>query len=314
MSNQIPTSFVDQFSANVFHLSQQKGSRLQGAVRNETQQAESAFWDRIGSVAAVKRTGRHQDTPQLDTPHSRRRVTLEDYLYSDLIDNPDKYRALNDPANDYAQAAVWALGRAKDDEIIAAALGNAFGGQKGGTAVPLPNSQKLAASDGATPAGVNLNVRTLRKLKKKFDENEVDPSIRRYILVSASQIESLLAEQEITSSDFNTIRALVAGEVNQFMGFDFLRIERLPQASAATTFDLADHSVGAGAGSLPAATSRRCIAWAEDGLLLSTAQEIRARMDERADKAYSMQVFAELGVGATRMEEEKVVEVIVNEA
>ena len=314
MSNQIPTHFVDQFSANVFHLSQQMGSRLQANVRNETQRAESAFWDRIGSVAAVKRTGRHQDTPQLDTPHSRRRITLEDYLYADLIDNPDKYRSLNDPANDYVKAAVMAMGRSKDDEIIAAALGNAFGGQKGGTAVALPNAQKLAASDGATVAGVNLNVRTLRKIKKKFDENEVDPSIKRYILVSASQIESLLAEQEITSSDFNTIRALVAGEINEFMGLTFLRIERLPQASAATTFDLADHSVGAGGGSLPAVTSRRCIAWAEDGLMLATAQEVRARLEERADKAYSMQVFVEMGIGATRLEEEKVIEVIVNEA
>lgn len=314
MSNQIPQHFVDQFSANVFHLSQQKGSRLQAAVRNESQRGKSAFWDRIGQVAAIKRTGRHQDTPQLDTPHSRRRVTLEDYIYSDLIDNPDKIRSLNDPTNDYVQAAVWALGRSKDDEIIAAALGDAFAGQSGGTAVALPNSQKIAGSDGATAAGVNLNVRTLRRVKEKFMANDVDESIPLFLAVTSSQIFSLLGETEVTSSDFNTIKALVRGEVDQFMGFTFIRTERLGRASAATTFDLSDHSVGAGAGSLPAATSRRCIAWAMDGLLLSTGQEVKARVSERDDKMFSTQVFAEMGVGAVRMEEEKVVEVIVNEA
>lgn len=314
MSNQIPQHFVDQFSANVFHLSQQKGSRLQAAVRNESQRGKAAFWDRIGQVTAIKRTGRHQDTPQLDTPHSRRRVTLEDYIYSDLIDNPDKIRSLNDPTNDYVQAAVWALGRAKDDEIISSALGDAFAGQSGGTAVALPNSQKIAGSDGVTAAGVNLNVRTLRRVKEKFMANDVDESIPMFLACTSSQIFSLLGETEVTSSDFNTIRALVRGEVDQFMGFTFIRTERLPRAAAATTFTLATHAVGAGAGSLPAATSRRCIAWAMDGLLLSTGQEVRARVSERDDKMFSTQVFAEQGVGSVRMEEEKVVEVIVNEA
>ena len=50
-----------------------------------------------------------------------------------MFSNPDKIRSLNDPTNDYVQAAVWAMGRAKDDELISAALGDAFGGRSGGT-------------------------------------------------------------------------------------------------------------------------------------------------------------------------------------
>lgn len=314
MSNQIPTHFVDQFNSNVFHLAQQKGSRLQGAVRNESQNAESAFWDRIGSVDAIKRSGRHMDTPQLDTPHSRRRVTLEDYIYADLIDNPDLIRSLNDPTNDYAVAAINAMGRAKDDEIIAAALGNAFGGQKGGTAVPFPTAQRLAASDGATAAGVNLNVASLRRIKEKYWANEVEMDAGMFIGVSGSQLFSLLGETEVTSADFNTVRALVNGEVNQFMGFEFLHSERLDRETAAVTFDLSTHAVGAGAGTLPFATSRRCFAWERNGLLLSTGQEIKTRISERPDKNYSTQVFVEMGVGATRMEEVRVVEILCNEA
>lgn len=56
MSSLITESYVQQFGANVFHLSQQKGSKLRETVRQETQKGESAFYDRIGTVAAVKKS------------------------------------------------------------------------------------------------------------------------------------------------------------------------------------------------------------------------------------------------------------------
>ena len=94
MSVQITTAFVEQYKSNVFHLAQQKGSRLRDAVRTETVTGKSHFFERIGSVAAQLRTSRHSDTPRMDTPHSRRKVTMDDYDWADLIDNEDKVRML----------------------------------------------------------------------------------------------------------------------------------------------------------------------------------------------------------------------------
>lgn len=313
MSSQIDVARVKQYSANVFHLSQQKGSRFRPSVRQESLKGKSGFYDRIGSVAAVKKTSRHSDTPQIDTPHSRRRVTMVDYEYADLIDDQDKIRTIFDPANPYAQAAFWALGRAMDDEIIAGALGTAFGGEEGGTSIALPNSQKVAAHDGATTTGVNFNVRTWRKVKEKFDANDIDESISRYIAITSSQLQNLLAETEITSSDFNTVKALVQGEVNSFLGFQVLRSERLGRSDSNVTYTVTDGTVGSGTGTVTAANSRRCFAWAEDGVLLAIGMDVKARMSERDDKSYATQVYASLSLGATRMEEEKVVEVICSE-
>lgn len=312
MSNEITTAFVKQYSANVWHLSQQKGSRLAPYVRNEQQQGKSAFYDRIGSVAAIKKTSRHQDTPQIDTPHSRRRVTLNDYVHADLIDSADRVRTLIDPTSDYVQAAMWALGRSKDDEIIENAIGAAYGGEEGASTVNLANANKLVAHDGSTTAGNNLNVRTLRKLKQIFDQNEVDESIPRYIACASSQINSLLGETEVTSSDYNAIKALVQGEINTFLGFQFIRTERLGTTSANTTFAPADGSVGAGGGTLVAG-ARRCFAWAQDGLLLSVGKDMIARVSERSDKNYSTQAYVEMCIGSTRMEENKVVELLCKE-
>jgi len=67
-------------------LSQQKGSLLRSAVSVESITGKNAFFDSVGVATAVKRTSRHGDTPQIDTPHSRRRVSLVDYEYADLID------------------------------------------------------------------------------------------------------------------------------------------------------------------------------------------------------------------------------------
>ena len=310
MSFEITEAFVKQFNANIFHLSQQKGSRLMPRVRNESQRGKSQFFDRLGPVVATKKSGRHSDTPQIDTPHSRRRVTLEDYTHADLIDETDKIRMLIDPASDYSKAFMWAFGRAKDDEIIAAHGGDAFAGEEGGTTVTLPDGQKIVSTTGA--AGTKLNVNALRSAKRVLDGNDVDEDIRRYCALNALNLENLLTETEVTSSDFNTVKALVQGEVNTFLGFDFIRLERLVNQSGALSFEPTDGSVGAGAGD--ADGYRKVLAWAQDGLLLSTGMEMKTRISERDDKNYSTQVFAEMSIGSTRMEEEKVVEILCNEA
>jgi len=286
MSSQVTTAFVQQYSANVQMLSQQKGSLLRDAVRVENIVGKNAFFDQIGQATAQKRTTRHADTPQMDTPHARRRVSLVDYEYADLIDEQDKVRMLIDPTSSYAQAAAFAMGRAMDDEIISAALGTAFTGETGSTSTALPAGQQIA--DG----GADLTVAKLREAKKILDLSSVDPSITRYIAVGPEQIDNLLSDTNVTSSDFNTVKALVQGEVNQFMGFNFIVSNRLSK-----TGDI-----------------RSCFAWAEDGLALAIGKDVNARIDERADKGYATQVYYCMSIGSTRMEEDKVVQIDCDES
>lgn len=309
MSQQITTAFVQQFGANVMHLAQQKGSRLQDKVRRETQQAQSQFFDRIGTVAAVKKTGRHSSTPQIDTPHSRRRVTMDDYEWADLVDDQDKIRILIDPTSEYALAAMWAFGRTKDDVIINNALGNAYGAVDGSSTVTHPNSQKYAANDGTSFS--NLNVATLLQIKKIFDQNEIDEEDPRYIIVAAAQLASLLGQTQVTSSDYNTVKALVKGELDTYLGFNFVRSERL-NLTASTTASPTTGAVGSGSALM--GTNRSVIAFAKTGLLMTTGEDYTARITERADKSYAMQVYARMSIGSTRMEEVRVVEVICKEA
>jgi len=287
MSNQITTAFVQQYSNNVQMLSQQKGSLLRSAVDVETVVGKNAFFDQVGVASAVKRLTRHSDTPRMDTPHARRRVSLADYEYSDLIDNQDKIRTLIDPTSAYATAAAYALGRAQDDEIIAALSGTAFTGETGSTSTVLPSSQKI------TEAGTDgLTIAKLRSAKEILDASSVDPSIPRYIAVSPKQITDLLGTTEVTSSDFNTVKSLANGEVNSFLGFNFIVSNRLTSASS----------------------KRLCLVWAMDGCKMAIGQDLMTRIDERADKGYAHQVYVCQSIGATRMEEDKVVTIEAHEA
>ena len=309
MSQEITVAFVQQYGANIMHLSQQKGSLLQGMVRQESQKGKSQFFERMGSVAAVVRSGRHASTPQIDTPHSRRMVTLVDYEWADLIDDQDKVRMLIDPTSEYAMAAAWAFGRSKDDVIISAAFGSAYSGETGTTTVAHPDVQKYAANDGTS--FTNLNVKTLRAIRKILRGANVDKSIPMYIACTSDQISAMLGQTEVTNSDYASVKALVQGEVDSFMGFKFIEINRLN----ATSSTLASATTGAvGAGSALSGTNRAAIAWAMDGLLLSVGEDYVSRISEESTKGYATQVYGRMSIGATRMEEVKVVEVICKEA
>ena len=291
MSNQITTAFVQQYSSNVQMLSQQMGSLLRGAVDVESVVGKNAFFDQVGKTTAVLRTSRHADTPQIDTPHSRRRVSLADYEWADLIDNADKVRLLIDPTSSYAKAAAAAMGRAMDDVIIAALGGTAYTGETGSTSVPLPAGQKPYSGSNQTDG---LTVAKLLAAKKTLDLADVDPSLPRFIVCGPTQISDLLNTTEVKSSDFNTVKALAQGQLDSFLGFKFIVSNRL-KFDATNTDD------------------RLVYAFTADAIKLAVGQDVVARIDERADKSYSTQVYYSMSIGATRMEEEKVVEIACDE-
>lgn len=309
----ITTAFVQGFKSNIIMLAQQKQARLWPFARQASQNSEADFHERVGVVDAQEVTGRHGDTPILDTPHTRRQVVLRDAEYGDMIDKFDRVRLLINPDDAYVQAAVMSMNRFKDDRFIEAALGNAQGGKSGQTAIPLPNSQKIACFDGTTLTGVNLNVETIIATAAIFDRNDVDESIPKYFAWGSSQKQSLMNQTKATSSDFVSVKALTSGQINDFYGFEFKRSERLPRSAVNVTYNETNGTVGAGGGTITAANSRRCFAWAEDGMLASTGMDIVARIAERADKRFGTQIYVSESVGSTRLEEEKVVEVICSE-
>lgn len=294
MSQQITTAFVQQFKANVINLYQQQGSKLRNFVREEQVEGKLRYFERLGVTAAVKRTTRHGDTPLIDSPHSRRLVTMVDYEWADLVDQQDKIRLLISPESEYAKNAAWALGRAFDNEIIGAFDGTAFAGETGGTSVTFTTANGAAGDEDFSAAALTLQ--NLVQVKKDLDLKDVQAS-ERYLVISPAALFQLLKQSgtgipTVTSSDYFNVKALVEGAVDTVLGFKVIVTTLLPS---------------------PAANMRFCYAWHRNAMAIGLGKDITTRITERADKSYSVQVYVSATMSATRVQEEGVVRFKINE-
>ena len=304
MSVQITTAFVDQFKANILLLSQQKESVLRQICRMEPITGDTMYVERIGATEMQLIADRHGDTPQIDTPHSRRKLTLADYNWNDFIDTLDRLKMLIDPQSTYAQNAVMAANRTIDDVIIEAIFGAAYSGHAGATTVnnydvgecrliQSTGAIRVAGSDWSDVAETGLTIAKLLTCKQLLDDAEIDPSRKRYFITNPYNINQLLNTTEVKSSDYNTVKALAMGQLDSYMGFKFLMSTRLPAD---------DTDTGA---------TKSC-AICQDAIVLAIPKEPTVRISERDDKNYTTQVYVEQSLGATRVEGPAVVPILLD--
>lgn len=292
MSTQITTAFVQQYKANVTMLYQQMASKLRGKFREEAVNGNVHYFERLGAVSAVKKTTRHADTPLLDSPHSRRMVSMSDYEWADLVDQyTDKIRLLISPESEYAKNGAMALNRAYDDEAILAFDGTAYSGVSGGTTVAFASDNPAGDEDFS---GAALTTGNVAKIKQDLDGKDV-PADGRSLIISPAGLYQLLKQTTagtVVSSDYNTVKSLVRGEVDTWLGFNFITSTRLP---------------------IPASNKRYGYAWHKDSMGMAMGKDITTKISERPDKSFAVQVYLCGTYGATRIQGEGVVRFKIDE-
>lgn len=295
MAFEVPDHFDRQFATNVELLVQQRQSYFMGTVSTGSYVGEAAqVVKQFGDVEFVEKTARHSDTEFSELQHKQRWVFPSDWTLTLPIDKEDELKTIIDLKSPYAEAMRAAWGRRWDDTVIAAFFGVSQTGKNGSTATifDVTNQQILVGAGAASATG--LNTEKLIQAREKLTAAEVDLTVEKpNIAVSSKQISDMLRSTEATSADYTMIKRLESGEVNEFMGFRFVRTERLP---------------------VNGSSQRRCPVWVPSGIHLGTWNALEARIGERPDKNYLMQVFMRGSIGATRTQEKKVVEVICAES
>jgi hypothetical protein len=190
---------------------------------------------------------------------------------------------LVDPKGPYQTIAQNAMRRRKDRIILAALGGNTWTGVTG-TAVALPAAQHIAAG------GVGMTVGKLLNAKQLLDEAEAPKEGRVFAHTSEDAID-LLGTVEVTSSDYNTVRALVAGEIDTFLGFKFIQTELIYLENGST------------------AAAWFSYAYVKGAVGFGNIEDITVRLTERADKNYAWQPYVSMDMGAARVEDVMVVEI-----
>lgn len=295
MPNSITTAFVTEFNQVADLLLQQTDSRLAMAVTPYALQGEAAeILEQFGSSTAVTGLARHADTPILDVPQDRRWCYPTDSEWGTMIDKQDKLRMLLDPQGPYTRVGVAALNRQKDDQIAAAIFGDAKTGKNGSTTTQFLSGNVIANTFGAS-AATGLNVAKLREARRLLKRNEVDldGAETLYAALSADKESDLLNEIQVVNKDYNSAPVLENGRLMSYMGFQFIHSERFA-GGAAYTGSVSGYEIPV---------------WVKSGVGLGIWGDLQARVAEDPGKRFNFIVYMKQTIGATRLEEKKVVKI-----
>jgi hypothetical protein len=119
----------------------------------------------------------------------------------------------------------------------------------------------------------------------------------RYILIHAANLQNLLSETAVTSSDFNTVKALVQGELDTFLGFKFITIGDRSEGGL----------TGGGTGS-----DRKVWAWHKSAVGMAEGMGIRSEINYIPEKT-SWLVASMLSAGAIAIDAGGIVEITCRE-
>lgn len=203
MAINLSTAFVTLFDAEV-KQAYQASAILRPAVRIRSGVEGSTYkFPKIGKGVAQVRIPQTDVTP-LNVTYSQVTATLSDYIAAEYSDIFMQAKVNFDERREIVKVVSNAIGRRQDQLIL--------------DALTASSATSVGNDIGGTDS--NMNVAKLRAVAQTMNTNNV-PMDNRHIIIHASSLASLLSETAVTSSDFNTVKALVQGEINTFLGFTF---------------------------------------------------------------------------------------------
>lgn len=151
----------------------------------------------MGKGLATKRTGSSSDVIPMNIDHALKVATLEDFEAPEYTDIYDAQTVNFDEVVELAETIAGAMGRRDDQSIIDA----------------------LDTTTTTVGAGTQaLDLATITAASKLLNKVEA-PMTDRFFVITEGGLNDLLNDTTITSADFNTVRLLMDGEIDSFMGF-----------------------------------------------------------------------------------------------
>jgi len=279
MAISLSNAFVTLFDAEVKQAYQAKAVLVPAVRQRRGVEGSTVKFPKVGKGVATARVAQSDVTP-MNVGFSTVTCTLGDWNAAEYSDIFSQAKVNFDERNELVQVVANAIGRRQDQMILDALAASS-------------TSLSVTEDEGGTDTG--LNVAKLRAAKKLLDKNNV-PMDNRHIVIHANSLASLLSETAVTSSDFNTVRALVSGELNTFLGFNF-------------------HTIGdRSEGGLPIASSERKL-WAFHRDAIGYAEGIAPRTEiNYIPEKTSWLVNAVFSAGAIAIDAEGIVEIQTTDA
>lgn len=279
MSNTSSVNFKTEFDPLVKQAYQGE-SLLMGKVRTRANVGAKTYsFPVLGKGIASLRIPQTDVVP-MNVIHTAKTVTLVDWDASDYSAVEDLDKLAFDEKRELVMSAAKAVGRRADQIIIDAMAASA-------------NSTQVATSVGGT--NTSLNIEKILRASRIMNAAGV-PQTDRYLAINAVSLENALKETEIGSSDFNVVKALAAGEIKKWGGFEFITIEDRTE------------------GGIPiSTTTRNCFAFHKDAVGLAMTGGVRSAVDYIPEKKSWLMTSA-ITAGAVTIDTDGVIDVLVYEA
>jgi len=280
MAVSISNAFVTLFDSEVKQAYQ--GQRLLAGVTRERTGVEGSTvkFPKIGKGSATIRVPQTDVTP-LNVSYSQVTATMEDYIAAEYSDIFNQQKVNFNERQELVQVVSGAIAR-RMDQVVLDALAAASS--------PGTVSNDIGGTDS------NLNIEKLREAKKILDQKNV-PSEGRTMLIHANSLSALLGETEVTSADFASVKALVTGDVNTFMGFNFI------------TFGDRDE----GGLAIDGSSDRTIFAFHRDAIGMGIGMGQQSRVDYIPEKT-SFLVASMFSAGAVAIDDEGIVKITCRES
>lgn len=204
MSVSLSNAFVTLFDAEVKQAYQGKAMLVAAVRQRRGVEGSTVKFPKVGKGVASARVSQTDVTP-MNVGFSTVTCTLSDFNAAEYSDIFSQQKVNFDERSELVQVVGNAIGRRQDQLIL-----DAF--------IAASSTGTVANSIGG--ANTNMNIAKLREAAKILNTKNV-PSDGRNIIIHANSLASMLEQTSVTSSDFNSVKALVQGEINQFMGFTF---------------------------------------------------------------------------------------------
>ncbi len=214
MSKFLSNAAVQEFDSEVKH--EYQGTKtLRETVTVRTGVVGDAYkFTRMGKGLANQKATQADVTP-MDITHGRQSANLENWNAPEYTDIFDSAEVNFDEKSELATTIAKAIGRREDQLIIDAMDAVTFVTSNDGD----PDTGRVF-DDSAT---TNFTLNLVRSAAGHLDDIEADSS-DRHIVLRALALQKLLEDTEVTSSDYNTVKALVNGDLDSYMGFKFHKI------------------------------------------------------------------------------------------
>ena len=279
MSVSLSNAFVTLFDAEVKQAYQGKAMLVPAVRQRRGVEGSTVKFPKVGRGVATVRVPQTDVTP-LNVGFSTVTLTLADFNAAEYSDIFSQAKVNFDERQELVQVVAGAMGRRQDQMILDALNGS---------------STSLTVANSIGGSTTNMNIAKLREAKRLLDKGNVPPD-GRHIIIHANGLSNLLSETSVTSSDFNSVKALVQGEINTYLGFTF--------------HVLGDRSEGG----LPidGSLDRTCYAFHKDAVGYGEGIAMRTEINYIAEKT-SWLVNEVFSAGAIAIDDEGIVKITCRE-